>query len=348
MKAYVLNAIGQLDYTETKKPSLKEGEILLSVKASGICGSDIPRIYENGTYHFPTIPGHEFAGVAVETHSDRQKHLLGKRFGVFPLIPCQKCTACKNKNYEMCSSYGYLGSRSDGGFAEYVAVPEWNLIELPDDISFEAAAMLEPAAVGIHALKRIDINRIDSAVVFGPGPIGFLMAQWLRYFGVEEIMIVGTREEQRILSKELGFEHFINRKSENMAETIAAFTKREGPALCIECTGHGSVLCDCIRVAKQGGVILTVGNPHSDITLSRDIYWKILRNQLHISGTWNSSFDPESEKDDWKMAIRAIQNGSLMPEKQITHKLDFGNLYTGLEIMRDRLEYYNKVMIVRK
>lgn len=348
MKAYVLNAIGQLDYMEVEEPVLKEGEVLLSVKASGICGSDIPRIFENGTYHFPTIPGHEFAGEVVKTYSDTQKHLIGKRFGVFPLIPCKKCSACKKRMYEMCSSYGYLGSRSDGGFAEYVAVPEWNLIQLPDDISFETAAMLEPAAVGIHALNRIDMTQIDSAVVFGPGPIGLLMAQWLRYFGVKEIMIVGTREEQRCLSDDLGFEHFINRNKENMMDAISAYTNQEGPALCIECTGHGSVLCDCIRVAKQGGHILTVGNPHSDITLSRDIYWKILRNQLHLSGTWNSSFVPKMDSDDWRMAIKAIQNGSLMPEKQITHKLDFENLYTGLDIMRDRKEYYNKVMIVRK
>lgn len=117
MKAYRLHDIGELRLEETPRPSLKAGEVMVRVKAAGICGSDIPRIYQTGTYHFPTIPGHEFAGMVEETGEDVDPEWKGKRVGIFPLIPCYSCGPCKAGRYEMCRNYGYLGSRQDGGFA---------------------------------------------------------------------------------------------------------------------------------------------------------------------------------------------------------------------------------------
>ena len=210
MRAYVLNGIGKLDFIEVAKPVLKVGEVLVEVKAAGVCGSDIPRIFINGTYHFPTIPGHEFSGVVREAYDETMRKLVGKRVGIFPLIPCLDCTSCIEKKYEMCMNYDYLGSRRDGGFAEFAAVPARNIIELPNKVSFEAAAMLEPASVGIHALRKIDVGKVKSAAVFGPGTIGLLAAQWLKILGVPDIYIVGTNNGQRQIAAELGFERFYN------------------------------------------------------------------------------------------------------------------------------------------
>lgn len=347
MKAYVLKGVNQLNYEEVEEPILKEGQVLVEIKAAGICGSDIPRIFENGTYHFPTVPGHEFSGVVRKVYSKEQEKWLGKRVGVFPLIPCKSCVACRDKKYEMCLKYDYLGSRSDGGFAEFVVAPEWNLIELPDGISYEAAAMLEPAAVGIHALKQIDLSLVKSAVVFGVGTIGMLIAQWLRIYGIGKIFLVGTKEEQRKMASELGFSNFINTKTENAIERILEMTGREGADVCVECTGYAEVLCECLNVTKRGGNILAVGNPHGDIHIDRDTYWNLLRKQLKISGTWNSSFVPEADIDDWNMAIENMLNGKLQPELQITHKLSFGDLKYGLDIMLTKSEYYNKIMLVK-
>ena len=294
MKAYVLNGINQLDFVEVPKPKLREGEVLVEVQAAGICGSDIPRIFETGTYHFPTIPGHEFAGVVCEVQAEMDVAWLGKRVGVFPLIPCMSCQPCNEKQYEMCMYYDYLGSRRDGGFAEYVAVPVRNLIELPDEVSFETAAMLEPACVGIHALGRVDMQKVHSATVFGPGTIGLLIAQWLRVLKVENIYLVGTNEKQRELALKLGFEQFYNGNETDAVRAILDETKGAGTDLTIECTGLGSVLEQCLELTKRGGEVLVVGNPHGDLDLPKAIYWKILRKQLHISGTWNSSFIPEN------------------------------------------------------
>ena len=154
MKAWVLHDIAQIRCEEIEKPKITENEVLVAVRAVGICGSDIPRIYKTGAYSFPLIPGHEFSGIVVESSSEKNKAWIGKRVGVFPLIPCKSCMPCRKKQYEMCRSYSYLGSRRDGGFAQYVAVPVDNLVELPETVSFEAAAMLEPMSVAVHAMKR--------------------------------------------------------------------------------------------------------------------------------------------------------------------------------------------------
>lgn len=347
MKAYVLNGVGKLDFMEVPEPELKPGEVLVEVKAAGICGSDIPRIYVNGTYHFPTIPGHEFAGVVRKVCRAEEEHWIGRRVGVFPLIPCMECTPCKKRQYEMCMHYDYLGSRRDGGFAEFVAVPVRNLIELPDEVTFEAAAMLEPASVGIHALQRIDIGKIKSAAVFGPGTIGLLIAQWLKAYGIEDICLIGTNAGQGKLAAELQFDCFYNKNEVNPVETIMDDTNGEGIDLAIECTGFGEVLEECIQITRRGGNVITVGNPHGDMRLERDVYWQILRKQLQINGTWNSSFVPEEKEDDWTKTLDAMMTGKLRPEKQITHKLSFENLKTGLEIMKNKSEYYNKIMMVR-
>lgn len=206
--------------------------------------------------------------------------------------------------------------------------------------------MLEPASVGIHALQRIDVSKFKSAAVFGPGTIGLLTAQWLRILGVPDIYIVGTNNGQRQMAAELRFEHFYNCNEINAVERIEKETDSEGVDLVLECTGHGSVLHDCLKAARRDGHVVVVGNPHGDMQIPRDVYWQILRKQLHLAGTWNSSFIPEHNEDDWTMTLNAIVKGVLQPEKQITHKLAFEELPTGLNIMKNKREYFNKVMIV--
>ena len=154
MKAWILHEIGEIQLEELEKPLPGRGEVLIAVKAAGICGSDIPRIYETGAHTHPLIPGHEFSGVVEAVGSEADAAWLGKRVGIFPLIPCRSCPPCANKLYEMCRHYDYLGSRRNGGFAEYAAVPVECLVELPDNVTFAEAAMLEPMAVAVHAMRR--------------------------------------------------------------------------------------------------------------------------------------------------------------------------------------------------
>ena len=114
MRAYELHGVNDLRREDIEKPEIPSGWVLVQVKASGICSSDIPRIFTNGTYHFPTIPGHEFSGVVAAYGEGVPEERVGKRVGIFPLIPCRTCPQCRQKKYEMCEHYDYLGSRRDG------------------------------------------------------------------------------------------------------------------------------------------------------------------------------------------------------------------------------------------
>lgn len=182
---------------------MKKGWALIKVKAAGICSSDIPRIFSKGTYHFPTIPGHEFSGIVQDVFCDEDKHWIGKRVGIFPLIPCQKCSSCSEHHYEMCSSYDYIGSRRDGAFAEYVAAPVWNLIELPDTISYETAAMLEPLSVALHSVRQTRINSGDKIAVIGTGMIAFAAAQWAFMFAHEPVTILGRNKNKSTIASKI-------------------------------------------------------------------------------------------------------------------------------------------------
>lgn len=347
MKAYVLEAVGQLAYKDVPVPQLKAGEVLVEVANAGICGSDIPRIFKTGTYHFPTVPGHEFAGIVRQAVSEEHNGLIGKRVGVFPLMPCMGCKQCQKKAYEMCQSYNYLGSRTDGGFAEYVVVPVWNLIELPDAVGFEDAAMLEPACVALHAIRQANMADVQSAVVYGCGTIGTLVLQWLMAMGVKDLYAVGTRKEQQELVTRVAACTFCNCHENDPVDYIRQQTDGTGVDVVFECVGVSESINNAVSLSKAGGQVVLVGNPAGDIAFDKQIYWKILRQQVTIYGTWNSSFTKE-EEDDWHTAVRAIQEGKIRPSAQITQRFSFDRLHDGLQAMQDKEVFTNKVMISRE
>lgn len=346
MKAYVLEAVNKLEYKETDTPQLNPGEVLVEVQAAGICGSDIPRIFTTGTYHFPTIPGHEFSGKVIQACDEAGQSWIGKRVGIFPLIPCKKCPCCQEEKYEMCSNYNYLGSRCDGGFAEYVAVPIWNLIELPEAVSYEEAAMLEPASVSLHALRQINLEGIFTVALFGLGTIGIMIAQWLHIHGIKTLVATGHNNKHGELMQKVTSSSYvyIDARENGVVEHILNKTSQDGVDVVIDCVGSSQSLAEALECVRPGGQVLIVANPKGDLQLDKNTYWKILRRQITLTGTWNSTFT-HSAQDDWNTVIKACAEGKLHLEELITHLLPFEELHQGLEIMQSGREYRNKVMI---
>lgn len=345
MKAYVLHGVNQIYLEEVPTPSPGEGEVLVEVQAVGICGSDIPRIYRTGAYAHPLIPGHEFSGVVRETGAGADPRWQGKRVGIFPLIPCKTCSPCKKTQYELCRSYSYLGSRRDGGFAEYVRVPADNLIPLPESVSFEAAAMMEPMAVAVHAIRRAKPQKEEVVAVCGLGTIGLLLVQFLMEAGIENILVLGNKALQEQIVESLGIpgERYCDIRSDSPEEWLTGRTGSAGVDVFFECVGKNQVLDLAIKTTAANGRIQLVGNPASDLELDKNVYWKVLRNQLTILGTWNSSFTHQ-EEDDWNYVLKRLADGRINPQKLITHSLPFEKLETGLIMMRDKAEEYVKVM----
>ena len=336
MKAWVLHGVNDFKYEEVDKPIVSEDEVLVEVKAVGICGSDIPRVYKDGAHNMPLIIGHEFAGQVVTT---------GKRVGVFPLIPCRQCTPCKNKQYEMCRNYSYLGSRRDGAFAEYVSVPKWNLIDLPENVSFEEAAMLEPMAVAVHAMRRVLPRKQDTVVVCGLGTIGMLLVMFLIDAGIKKLLVIGNKDFQRqtVLKLGLSEEQYCDSKKVDVNKWVMEQTKGNGTDIFFECVGKNETYSQAVNITAPAGKICLVGNPYSDMELDKGTYWKILRNQLTVVGTWNSSFTHDVS-DDWHYVLNRLGQRMISPSQLISHRYSLEDIVQGFQIMRDKMEDYIKIM----
>ena len=335
MKAYNLHAVNDLRYEDVPMPECPQGWAVIKVKATGICSSDVPRVFTKGTYHFPTIPGHEFSGVVHSVADPENARLVGKPVGIFPLIPCRKCESCNDKHYEMCSNYDYVGSRRDGAFAEYVAAPVWNLVELPDTIPFEVAAMMEPFAVALHAIKMGVITNGMSVGIVGTGMIGIAAGQWAKMFGASCVTVIGRSEDKRKMVENCGLKYVVCNNPSSVCEYDFV----------LEAVGTPKSIELAISATRRGGSLVLMGNPSGDITVSQAVYWKILRKQLKISGTWNSSYDGINPSD-WTEVVNALANKSIIADSLITHRFSQDKVMEGLELMREHKEPYCKVMTI--
>lgn len=345
MKAWVLHDINDLRLETMNNPAIEENEVLVEVKAAGICGSDIPRVFYTGTYSYPLIPGHEFAGKVAAIGKNVNAEWMNQRVGIFPLIPCHLCGPCQNQLYEMCRQYSYLGSRRDGGFAEYVAVPKENLIRLPESVDYAEAAMMEPMAVAVHAMRKIAPLESESITICGLGTIGLFLLMFLLESGKKNILVIGNKEFQKQTAMKMGLpkECYCDSKSQNAERWLMEKTKGTGVNVFFECVGKNETVKQAVKLTGAAGRIMLVGNPASDMTLEKEIYWKILRNQLTLLGTWNSSYT-HSKEDDWHYVLERLENHRIRPAEMITHRFPLEELDSGLEIMRDKREEYGKIM----
>lgn len=330
MKAAVLHAVSNLRYEDVAFPTVGEGEVLLKVMAAGVCGSDIPRVFTKGTYHFPTIPGHEFAGQIVESDDPS---LIGRKAAVFPLLPCRKCAACQVGEYVKCADYDYYGSRRDGAFAEYLAVDKRNLVLLDDKISYAEASLMEPAAVARAAIRRMQITLGDTVVIFGAGPIGLLAAQWAKKAGAGLVRVVDISEEKLAFARKFGFE--------------AYDSARDGACQCaLEGTGVSAAINNAIKALAPNGRLVLMGNPFGDMTIDKGMYSEILRREITMCGTWNSSYNDRI--NDWQAVAAAMAEGDMLFEPLITHRFTLDQCNKALEMMRDKTEFFTKVTFVAK
>lgn len=366
MKAWVLHDIGDIRWENVKDPQPGKGEVLVAVKAAGICGSDIPRIYQTGAHRMPLIPGHEFSGEVVDVGTGAAASWRGQRVGVFPLIPCGNCAPCKNRRYEMCRAYGYIGSRQNGAFAEYVSVPVWNLVKLPDAVTYEEAAMLEPMAVAVHAMRQAVWTGANTVAVCGLGTIGLLLLMFLLEKQNSEntisghtkvnsqpfpqtILAIGNKDCQRQAAQKLGLPEvcFCDSRKEDVKQWLQERTGGQGVDTFFECVGKNETISQAVAHTACAGQVILVGNPYSDLHLEKALYWKILRDQLTIKGTWNSSFTGE-DGDDWHYVLDRLRDRRITPSEIISHRLFLEDLGEGFPIMRDKTEEYGKIMGVAR
>lgn len=324
MMAANLHGIGDLRYEEVPVPECAGDEVLVAVKYCGICGSDVGRVLKSGTYHFPTIPGHEFSGVV---EYDPRGEVTGRPVSVFPLIPCMECDMCKQEAYALCRHYDYYGSRRDGGYAEYIAVKRWNLVFLPDGLSLEEGAMCEPASVAHSAVSRLGIQKGEAVLISGAGPIGLLAAQWARIYGAGQVYLFDIAPDKMGYAKSMGFLEY--------ADGVTVDCALEG-------TGYGDALARCLGAVRARGRMVLMGNPARAVELSQDAYWCILRKELTLMGTWNSEFS--SRQNDWAASVAAMAEGKLNVKAAISHVFPLSACNEAFQTLTDRNTFTNRVL----
>lgn len=277
------------------------GSILVRVAACGICGSDLPRAFDNGAYHTPLVLGHEFSGVVQE---DGRRWRKGDRVAVFPLIPRPGQPAFSTGDYAQTTNYDYFGSRCDGGMQALLPIPEDNLHAVRDDVPLLHAACTEPAAVALHAVRKLRILAGDAAAVFGGGFIGNLAAQWLRIHGCSRVFVVDVDGAKLDLAGSMGFSPVDARQGDPVA-AIRDATAGAGVPRVIEACGLPVTYLQSLQAAATFGEVVLLGNLHGELRIGEKDVSSILRRELTILGTWNSKVVPQGS-DDWSTVLRFL------------------------------------------
>ena len=194
MKAAVIHGPGDIRIEDIPYPILEPGEVIVRIGACGVCGSDLPRALDGKAHFYPTVVGHEAAGEVVEVGAEVTRFDPGDRVAVAPLVPCMECEACQLGRYSLCRQYSFIGSRRQGCMAEYVAIPERSLVPIPKELSYEQAAMLEPATVSLYGRLKVGSLAGTSVTVLGVGTIGLFAVMWAKFLGASQVLAVDIND----------------------------------------------------------------------------------------------------------------------------------------------------------
>ncbi|ARM77084.1 alcohol dehydrogenase catalytic domain-containing protein [Acidianus manzaensis] len=318
MIAYVLED-GKVRKKIMKKPEIHEGEILVKMKASGLCGTDMEKIC--GQYTATTYLGHEVSGIVVESNSKDFKE--GDR--VFPHVhtPCYECYYCRKHSETMCPMYRSTNIYP-GGFAEYFAVPEWNVrkggvIKLPKCVSFEEGALIEPLSTVIRGLDKLHLEDDDTIFIAGSGSIGLLHLLTLKAKGLS--VIVSNPPNYKLeYAKRLGADHIVS-TDQNVPEKIKEYTNGRGADVAIVASASHNAIISAIESVRNGGTILLFAVPPRGMRLDYDLS-KLFNREISIILT-NSADDKDTRK-----ALELIRRRKIRVSSIITHKFKLNEFDT--------------------
>lgn len=341
MLAAVLHAIGDLRVEHVPDPEPGPGEVRLRVHACGICASDVPRIFETGAYTLPLIPGHELAGEVDCLGPEAHGLEPGMRCAVYPLIPCGGCDSCRAGLTNLCDAYDYLGSRANGGFAEYVLAPAANCVPLPDGVSFAAGALTEPCAVALHAVRRAQLAVGDSAAVFGAGAIGVVIGLLCRMAGAR-VLMVDVDERKLAAAAEFGLGDGLDARGE-AAQRLREETDGAGVTVAFEAAGAPAAFRDAAASVAKRGTLALVGNMAGDVTIPQDEYSSLLRREVRVLGNWNSIARGLAQ-GDWAVVLELMNTGDVPAEKLVTHRFPLARVGEALALMRSG-EFHHRVVL---
>jgi L-iditol 2-dehydrogenase len=317
MKALVYKEPYCFEYSDFPDPAVGDDDVLIRVKACGICGSDVHGCTgKTGRRLPPLIMGHEAAGIVEDVGKNVDGFEKGDRVCFDSTVYCNVCDACRRGLFNRCVKRQVLGVsvpafKRHGAFAEYVAVPWWIVSKIPDRLSFVQASLLEPASIGKHAASRAPISNDDTVLVIGAGTIGLFILQACKLRGAGKAIVVDINEFRLGVAKELGADVLINPLKSDLKEAVLKETQDRGVDVALEAVGYAKTFADAVLATKTGGHVVAVGNLEQKAEF--DLQQLVAREHT-FTGSYASS-------GEFRQCIELVASGQINVEPLISDVL---------------------------
>lgn len=345
MKAGVVHAQNDIRYEEIEKPMVEKGKVLIKVKYTGICGSDVPRVNGDACHYYPNVLGHEFSGVVEEIGEGVTAVKKGDRVSGVPLVPCMKCEDCQKGDYSLCKYYSFIGSREFGSFAEYVVVPEKNAVPFEDSVSFEQGAFFEPATVALHGIKRVPYEGGKTVAILGGGTIGMFVMQWATIFGAAKTVVFDIADERLELGKRLGATAGINTLEDGFLDKAKEMTEGRGFDYVFETAGNTTTMKMAFELAANKANICFVGTPTKELSFSVKEWENMNRKEFTLTGSW-MSYSAPFPGEEWKMTAHYFKIGELkFDDSFIFRKIPLSKIDMAFEMYKTPGAVKGKILI---
>ena len=330
MKAIVKNRKEEgFDYQEVKIPEVGPKDVLIRVKVAGICGSDL-NFYEWNSWcegvvkGLPFIPGHECSGKVVKVGSQVKLFREKDRVSVETHLPCGRCFQCRNGQPNICKNMELFGHTFDGCFAEYCSVPEAIVEKIPNELSWEYAALLEPIGIPLRAVEEGQVGG-DSVAVIGCGSIGQFAIGTSSVMGASQIFGLDVDEKRLTMAKQMGATHLLNPAKESVIEIIMDLTHQNGVGVIIEASGNSKALSTSFKYLRKGGKVFVIGNIKEPLVL--DGITDIVNKEVTIRGLHGRELFKT-----WWLAESLLLSGKLKIDPVITHKFPLKQFNKGFQL----------------
>lgn len=333
----VMTRPGEIEFIEIPIPELNEGEVIVKIMRIGICGSDIHVYHGKHPYtSYPVVQGHEVSGEIAKVGDGIKQFKVGDKVTIQPQVVCGKCFSCIHGNYHICDELKVMGFQTTGTASEYFKVDASKLLKLPEDMSFDEGAMVEPLAVAVHALSRAGEIKGKKILVLGAGPIGNLVAQSAKGLGAKAVMITDLSDYRLQKAKECGIDFCVNTKDQDIGKVLLDNFGQDKADLILECVGVNTTMSQAVLNARKGSAIIVVGVFGSKATIDLGL---VQDRELMLIGTLMY------QEKDYIKAIELIESEKVKLAPLITNHFAFKDYLKAYECIEDRKDQVMKVII---
>lgn len=319
MKAAVLHQQEDLRYEEIETPQAGEEEVVIRVKAAGICGSDIPRVNAGAAHYYPIVLGHEFSGTVAQVGKNVENVKIGEHVTAAPLIPCMKCDDCQKGHFSLCKHYKFIGSSLFGSFADFVKAPAKNIVKFDDSVPFEEGAFFEPATVGLHGVKCAGFHGGENVAILGGGTVGLFTMQWSKILGARKVAVFDISDARLALAKRLGADEVINTSDGHFMDQVREMTGGRGFPFVFETAGQNATMNIAFDIASNKASLCFIGTSSKDLSFPWRRFELMNRKEFHLTGSW-MSYSAPFPGDEWTMAAECFSNGKLKYDPELIYK----------------------------